>query len=86
MGKTAYLRWALIPLSVALTVVALHKTHPVHADQAPPPAQKTLKLGEAQPGTLYEISRALTPFSPPSKTPRASSTPSGCTLPTSTST
>ena len=59
MGKTAHLRWALIPLSVALTVVALHKTHPVQADQAPPPAQKTLKLGEAQPGTLYAMTVAV---------------------------
>ena len=59
MGKTAYLRWALIPLSVALTVVALHKTHPVQADQALPPTQKTLKLGEAQPGTLYAMTVAI---------------------------
>ena len=59
MGKTAHLRWALIPLSVALAVVALHKTRPVQADQAPPPTQKTLKLGEAQPGTLYAMTLAI---------------------------
>src|SRR6202795_3031915 len=59
MGKTAHLRWALIPLSVALAVVALHKTRPVHADQAPPPTQKILKLGEAQPGTLYAMTLAI---------------------------
>ncbi len=55
----AHLRWAIIPLSVALTVVALHKAHPVHADQAPPPAQKTLKLGDAKPGTLYAMTVAV---------------------------
>ncbi|MGB8535890.1 MAG: hypothetical protein WCD57_05720 [Acidobacteriaceae bacterium] len=59
MGKPAHLRWALIPLSVALTVVALHKTHPVQADQAPPPTQKTLKLGDAQPGTFYAMTVAV---------------------------
>src|ERR1700760_126739 len=59
MGKTAYLRWALIPLSVALTVVTLHKTHAVHADQVPPPVQKTMKLGDAQPGTLYAMTVAV---------------------------
>ena len=59
MGKPTHLRWALIPLSVALTVVALHETHPVHADQAPPPALKTLKLGEAQSGTLYAMTVAI---------------------------
>ena len=59
MGKLTHLRWTLIPLMVALAVVALHKTHPVHADQAPPPTQKTLKLGEAQPGTLYAMTVAI---------------------------
>ena len=59
MGKPAHLRWGLIPLSVALTVVALHKTHPVQADQAPPPTEKTLKLGEAKPGTLYAMTVAI---------------------------
>jgi hypothetical protein len=39
--------------------VALHKTRPVQADQAPPPTQKTLKLGEAQPGTLYAFTLAI---------------------------
>ena len=59
MGKPTHLRWTLIPLTVALTVVALHKSHPVHADQAPPPAQKTIKLGEAKPGTLYAMTVAV---------------------------
>src|ERR1700760_3491730 len=59
MGKTAYLRWGLIPLFVALAVVVLHKTRPVHADQVPPPVQKTMKLGDAQPGTLYAMTVAV---------------------------
>src|SRR5882724_7643006 len=59
MGKPTPLRWTLIPLTVALAVIALHKTHPVQADQAPPPTQKTLKLGEAKPGTLYAMTVAV---------------------------
>ncbi len=59
MGKPTHLRWTLIPLTVALAVVALHKTHPVHADQAPPPTLKTLKLGDAKPGTLYAMTVAI---------------------------
>ncbi len=59
MGKPTHLRWTLIPLTVALAVVALHKTRPVHADQAPPPTLKTLKLGDAKPGTLYAMTVAI---------------------------
>src|SRR6201994_394149 len=59
MGKPTHLRWTLIPLTVAVAIFALHKTRPVHADQAPPPMLKTLKLGEARPGTLYAMTVAV---------------------------
>jgi HEAT repeat protein len=64
MGSTSHnwtkLRWALIPFAAAaLTLAVLHRAHPVQADQAPPPTIKTLKLGEARPGTLYSMTLAV---------------------------
>ncbi len=53
--------WGLIPLSAFVLIVGslLHGARFVHADQAPPPIVKEIKLGTARPGTLYAFTLAV---------------------------
>jgi HEAT repeat protein len=57
----ASLRWGLLSLVITGVLIAslLRGSRPVHADQAPPPAQKDIKLGNAKPGTLYSMTLAV---------------------------
>jgi hypothetical protein len=57
----AKLCWALVPLSAFALIVAslLHTGRSVHANQAPPPTVKEIKLGTARPGTLYAFTLAV---------------------------
>ena len=57
----AKLRWGFIPLAIAALIIGslLHVGRLVRADQAPPPAVRTLKLGNARPGTLYSLTIAV---------------------------
>jgi HEAT repeat protein len=53
--------WGLIPLSACVLIIAalLHGARSVHANQAPPPTVKEIKLGTARPGTLYAFTLAV---------------------------
>ncbi len=53
--------WGLIPLSAFALIIGslLHGGRSVHADQAPPPTVKDIKLGTARPGTLYAFTLAV---------------------------
>jgi HEAT repeat protein len=57
----ANLRWGILPLAVAAVLIGslLRSGRFVHADQAPPPAVKEIKLGAAKPGTLYAMTLAV---------------------------
>lgn len=57
----ASLRWGLLSLVITGMTIGslLHGSRSVHADQAPPPAQKDIKLGNAKPGTLYAMTLAV---------------------------
>ena len=57
----ARLCWGLIPLSACALIIAslLHGARSVHANQAPPPTVKEIKLGTARPGTLYAFTLAV---------------------------
>ena len=53
------LLWGFIPV-VAVTIGSLlYAGRFVHADQAPPPAVKDIKLGTAKPGSLYALTLAV---------------------------
>ena len=57
----ARLCWGLIPLSACTLIIGslLHGARSVHANQAPPPTVKEIKLGTARPGTLYAFTLAV---------------------------
>ena len=57
----AKLRWGFIPLAIASLIIGslLHVFRSVRADQAPPPTVRTMKLGNARPGTLYALTIAV---------------------------
>ena len=57
----ATLRWGLIPLSAAGLILGslLHVGGFVHANQAPAPSVREIKLGMARPGTLYAFTLAV---------------------------
>src|SRR6202161_519526 len=53
--------WGIIPLSAGALIIGslLHGGRFVHANQAPPPTVKEIKLGTARPGTLYAFTLAV---------------------------
>ena len=53
--------WGIIPLSACALIIGslLHGGRFVHANQAPPPTVKEIKLGTARPGTLYAFTLAV---------------------------
>src|SRR5580658_10233495 len=53
--------WGIIPLSAGALIIGslLHGGRFVHANQAPPPTVKEIKLGTARPGTLYSFTLAV---------------------------
>lgn len=53
--------WGIIPLSAGALILGslLHGGRFVHANQAPPPTVKEIKLGTARPGTLYAFTLAV---------------------------
>jgi HEAT repeat protein len=57
----ASLRWGILPLGIVAVIMGslLYAGRFVHADQAPPPAIKDIKLGTAKPGTLYAMTLAV---------------------------
>ena len=57
----ANLRWGILPLAVAAVFIGslVRSGRFVHANQAPPPAVKDIKLGAAKPGTLYAMTLAV---------------------------
>ncbi len=57
----ARLCWGLISLSACAVIIGslLHGARSVHANQAPPPTVKDIKLGNARPGTLYAFTLAV---------------------------
>ena len=50
-------RWAIIPLSIAVWLIWAtdHTCRPVHAGQSSNPTERSIRLGEAHPGTLYAL-------------------------------
>src|SRR6201999_1227527 len=59
--KWARLCWGLVALSACAVIIGflLHGARSVHANQAPPPTVKEIKLGTARPGTLYAFTLAV---------------------------
>src|SRR6202167_4785594 len=53
--------WGLIPLSAFVLMIGslVHGARFVHANQAPPPTVKEIKLGTTRPGTLYSFTLAV---------------------------